>query len=808
MAAVTVVTAEKSLAIEAASVVDGTINESGHLILMTHGGTPIDAGPISDVRSRTAIVVSASDASSDWDAAAAYICDGVDDNVQLQLAITASIASGTPIVLSPGTFWVEAPLTAPSAVHIRGSGMDKTWLRAGDGLNDYVIKFTNATADGTISANISHLSIDGRCNAQTAGGGVLAMGAVECFFDYLHITNSYNWGLVLSGMAVGGAFGHNNRVQNCHFNASLVSAGFGGGVWMTSNDENDIRGCTFQYLGGTTAPVSTLPVAVLDQSGINNISGNTFVGAQPTTNAIHVRLHDTKLTKVIDNMFDGSGGHSIFATGTGHAISDNAITSPGDQGTSGTYSGIYLEYAARGCVVSGNTLETSTTAGKTHSLIRETADGNAGGNIITGNTLKQNGAGAPSQSMFDLSGSGSIVHSNIVNPGGTIYPAMGRSDVGIYVPPGWGQFWRPKRDAAGSAKATIAAVGSSSVWGLYSSNLLTAPFMSRLQTSLQTRYGNGGSGFFGSARSLVWMGASTTANAWAAISGNFASTTGTWGAGNNWGPGATYLTTTIVGDTITFIVRGTTARIYTMSGAGRSNWSYTVDGGSSVGVTDSGTGGSTIQITSITGLTNANHTIVITKAGAGGTSLAVAGVTGENATGVIMNNYGQSGATTSYFTDFTNAYGAGRWSGGPDYPADLVIYGAGSNDANQGFSADTYAANLRQFLSGVRDGSTVGGTGVNGTTDILILLQHIGKYDATNMKWQDYSAVARPIAEAYGAALVSMWPMGRNSWNYWNTLNRWGTSATAGGVAGTDSIHMSDAGHQAIADAILPILTN
>jgi lysophospholipase L1-like esterase len=381
-----------------------------------------------------------------------------------------------------------------------------------------------------------------------------------------------------------------------------------------------------------------------------------------------------------------------------------------------------------------------------------------------------------------------------------------RNDLGIYVPPGWGQFWKPKRDAHASAQAVIAAIGSSSTQGLYSSNLLTAPWVSKIMTDLQTTYSDGGSGYFHTARSLTFMGASTTANAWNAISGNFCTVTnpGNWGVGSPYGPGANYIYTQTVGDTVTFIVRGTKARIYTIGGGGRSNWSYTVDGGSSTSVTDPG-GGTQVQVTSITGLSSGNHTIVMTKAGSAGTSMAVCGVTGEKNTGIVVNNFGMSGAKTYDINGFTNAYDPGRWTGGPDYPADLLIYALGANDCNVGYTGDTYAANLSQFLQGVKDGSTVGGTPVTGATDVIILMQHIGKYD-TNYKWQDYSARARTIAEAYGAALVEMWPIGRNSWNYWNSLNYWGNSGASGGVSGTDTIHMSDAGHTAIANVLLPII--
>jgi lysophospholipase L1-like esterase len=382
-----------------------------------------------------------------------------------------------------------------------------------------------------------------------------------------------------------------------------------------------------------------------------------------------------------------------------------------------------------------------------------------------------------------------------------------RNDLGIYVPPGWGQFWKPKRNAAASAQAVIGVVGSSSTQGLYSSNLLTSPYVSQIMTSLQTTYGDGGSGYFHTSRSLTFMGASTTANAWNALSGNFCTVTGSWSVGNVFGPGGNYIYTQTVGDTITFIVRGTKARVYTVSGAGRSNWSYTVDGGSSTSVTDSGTGGSTIQVTSINGLSSGSHTIVMTKAGSAGTSFAVCGVTGENNTGVVVNNYGMSGAKTYDINGFTNNYDPGRWSGGPDYPCDLLIYALGANDCNVGYTGDTYAANLSQFLQGVKDGTSVGSVNATGATDILILMQHIGKYDS-NYKWQDYSARARTIAEAYGAALVEMWPIGRNSWNYWNSLGYWGNSTVSTGAAGTDVIHASNAGHTAMANAILPILTS
>lgn len=380
---------------------------------------------------------------------------------------------------------------------------------------------------------------------------------------------------------------------------------------------------------------------------------------------------------------------------------------------------------------------------------------------------------------------------------------------GIYVPAGWGANWRAKRDVAntGSNKAIIAAVGSSSTQGLYCGNLLTDSFVSKLRTQLQTSYGAGGSGFFGSTRSLTYLSASTLTNSWNSTAGNLATMSGTWSGGNYYGPGGFYMYTGDAGGYIQFTkVNGTTVRIYTMSGGGRANWQYQIDGGTITNVTDSGT--PSIQVTTITGLSSGDHTVKLIQNSAAGTNFAVCGVTGENANGVIVNNFGLSGATSANFAASTNEiYQPQTWNGGPDYTADLLIYALGANDANAGTAIDTYIQNVHKFLKNVKDGQSASAVKATGTTDILILLQHIGNYDNATPKWPDYCDRLRGVAEAYGAAIVNLWPVGKNSWNNWNNAGNWGTSGSTGGVAGTDAIHMSNAGHTAAYNAILPLLT-
>lgn len=109
---------------------------------------------------------------------------------------------------------------------------------------------------------------------------------------------------------------------------------------------------------------------------------------------MELSCRDGQRSKIVNCSFDGVSGTNVFvASSSAHIINDNVFTSVADQATSaGTYSGIRLEFAATECIVTGNVLETSGTAGKTHSLLREDGSGGTGINIVKHNVLRQSGA--------------------------------------------------------------------------------------------------------------------------------------------------------------------------------------------------------------------------------------------------------------------------------------------------------------------------------------------------------------------------------------------------------------------------------
>lgn len=372
---------------------------------------------------------------------------------------------------------------------------------------------------------------------------------------------------------------------------------------------------------------------------------------------------------------------------------------------------------------------------------------------------------------------------------------------GIYMPTDWGSIWRAKRDAAGSAKAVVAGVGTSIMQGFWASNLKTKSFMSLVAADLHTAYGDGGSGFVGTCRTVA---GSSSMSSYVANTGLVAAT-GTWSLGAE-GPGMVTCSTTNVGDTLTFVVNGTTAKIYYVKSIVGANtggrWTYTVDGGGAVTVNGWAASSGYGQI-ALTGLSAGDHTIVITFTGATGSCIII-GCNGENATGVVVNNFGRGGSRASgWVATPTLVTGSSitAWNGGAQYPCDVLIYEPAVNDATDGTAADTYAANVRKFLDGTKSIS-----GTLGAMDLIFLMPHVVAYDnVTTPVYHLYCERMRGLAETYGAAFINIWGMYRNNATYWGTTLGAGSDGTNGGGTGTD-VHPHDTGHQLIANALLSVL--
>ncbi|MEU5284114.1 SGNH/GDSL hydrolase family protein [Streptomyces sp. NPDC020755] len=369
---------------------------------------------------------------------------------------------------------------------------------------------------------------------------------------------------------------------------------------------------------------------------------------------------------------------------------------------------------------------------------------------------------------------------------------------GVYVPPGWGTVWKAQRAASGLARIVVA--GDSLSQGYFASDLTNSSWVGLVRQALQTQYGDGGSGFYSTSRSSAVMSASAGALAAWEANNSIATLTGTWTLGAlNFGPGITFIQAAAAA-TATFQVSGSIVKIFNISGAApRAGFTYTIDGGAAVPVPVT-IGPTGVQVTTVTGLTEGEHTVTIGWDGAVSEILYLVGVAGENTAGVVVDNLARAGSRSSHWAN-GNILNS-PYNGGTGYPADLVICSLGLNDAANAVTGADWSANMGTYLRAVRAAH-------DGETDILLLLHHIGDYGSTAgaAAYHTYAAQFQSLAAAYGAATVNLWAQGRNSWDYWNGLGYWGDGTTPG-PAGTDLVHASDAGHAYIASQVLPILTS
>jgi lysophospholipase L1-like esterase len=374
----------------------------------------------------------------------------------------------------------------------------------------------------------------------------------------------------------------------------------------------------------------------------------------------------------------------------------------------------------------------------------------------------------------------------------------GGSRRGVYLPSDWGGVWLPKMRAAAASGATIALVGDSIGAGLDASTYALS-WPGRVAGALQTIYGDGGSGFYSVGRSTVYNAL------WAPFSWRVTST-GTWttnvGTTDKNGPGGARVSSTVNGSTLTFTTRGSRVRVYHLIGASFQGYTVTIDGGAPSG-TQATAGTAGIGFSEFTGLSTGTHTVVVTAVTNGTNAVSIAGIKGYNTTGVVLDNY----AVLGYYSDTMNGAGAafgapaGIWSGGTSNPADLVIYSLGVNDVlnPQNVSEGTYLANVRAYLDVVD----------TTTTDLLFVLPHIGKWELSGAvkNYHLYVSRLRGLAEAYGAGLVDLWTLYRNSWDVFNALNGWAATGHNGlGNSGSDPVHPADTGHGLYADIIAPVV--
>lgn len=190
--------------------------------------------PTSQKTTRSAtIVIAASDSSEKSKAQADYVCDGVNDQVEITAAMEALPAAGGLILLSEGTFSINDMIVPLNYVHIKGAGMHQTKLKGASTMANSVFKrmaittpasTTDSPMTGVILEDFeidgSEMLLDG---VDGAPGGTWG-GGKGTYFSYLkHCTfrNLYVHDTPASGLG-------NDYHEKCTYeNCIVIGAGRG-----------------------------------------------------------------------------------------------------------------------------------------------------------------------------------------------------------------------------------------------------------------------------------------------------------------------------------------------------------------------------------------------------------------------------------------------------------------------------------------------------------------------------------------------------------------------------------------------------
>jgi len=279
-----------------------------------------------------------------------YICDGTDDDVQINAALTAlaTTANGGKIFLLEGTYIISGPITIPSmtngTISIEGLGALNTTIYATNGSNCDMIR-TNITSGDQTFIVIKNIMIQGNRSNNPSGGrgyydGIGTGQGMDTLFQNVFFYNMHG-----NCMEFKTCWG--TRIVDCIFEDSDAK-----GIYFAGGSEASSEGNKLIHILGSGIETNAAGTLILKSrifmAGTNNIGINLLSGANYSLvceNEIH---HDTEVS-----------GCTGIKSATGKAIiSNNQVENNGDSKISPA---IYLTNTSSYSFGTGNIVDNSGT---------------------------------------------------------------------------------------------------------------------------------------------------------------------------------------------------------------------------------------------------------------------------------------------------------------------------------------------------------------------------------------------------------------------------------------------------------------
>lgn len=330
------------------------------------------------------IVIAAHDARPMSRAMADMVCDGWNDEVEINSAIASLGMQGGSIQLTEGVFFIGTSIVINrDNVLLCGSGAG-TVVRLQHALN-VDIDMISSTDVVTLGTVVMNLVVDGRRDGQTAGiqRGINLRQEQDFIIQNVIVKNARNEGIRMSNPSLG-------RIDGC----TVHDCG-GDGIMLTLASSTIIDNCIVRRCGGVGIRVD----------GVQGVVSNN-VSHSNTTDGINAQVsRSTLLGNVCEN--NGGNGISLFLTVTS-TISSNICNT-------NSFSGIFTDNSNSN-ILNGNMVSNNNRHGIHLHLGNE--------NVINSNVVRINSRGADNtwdnihidNGSFDTLVQGNILRSPALAP--------------------------------------------------------------------------------------------------------------------------------------------------------------------------------------------------------------------------------------------------------------------------------------------------------------------------------------------------------------------------------------------------------
>ena len=294
------------------------------------GGDGADPSWANVTRSAT-FVIAASDSSTLSKQQADYVCDGVDDQVEIQAAIDALPAVGGTIIMREGVYSISAYVTISSNVTLLGYGNAKIIDAVYIGELLYVLDATNVTVDGI------HINV-----TKTSGGTTNGFGIYINNSNNVTIKNSNIEGTSNTTPTWGVAGKNSNYIT---FDSNYVSGIQYEALSFWWNVNHSIMSNNIMVENG-------FGMVIERESSYNTLIGNTITNSNLTTGDILVRNahHNSVTGNTIKNNFSLTYKQGVAVENFSHdnVISGNTLV--------GLYDSIAIKSGSQGNTISNNNI--------------------------------------------------------------------------------------------------------------------------------------------------------------------------------------------------------------------------------------------------------------------------------------------------------------------------------------------------------------------------------------------------------------------------------------------------------------------